>query len=151
MSVYKEAFVELKRDAFEAAKRLGEDFTAAIVAAAEAAQPQAPQISLPPLVPPRENDILPRLVELHLRYHPRAWSLIDISRRSDRDQTIIRVRLPCRHVGWFELNETYLALRHDTHAVFYDFITGVLDGRPFRKCCCVPHEPPPPCTAGVCK
>lgn len=146
--LYREAFHELAQDAFEELKKLGEALVEAAVVKAQEPEPTPAPGHLSLI----NFDTWPMLVRTFLEYHPKPWDLIDVKRLEDDAETIIYVRLPCRHVGSFLVDDTDFArVAFDRPAAFYDFIIDTLDGEPGRRCYCIQHEAPGPCTSGVCK
>ncbi len=70
-------------------------------------------------------------------------------KRAEHPETVVRVKLPCRHSGRYLLDERAifaLGMRE-----FVDYIIDVFEAPPERKCTCIPYEPPTPCTHGVCE
>lgn len=67
-----------------------------------------------------------------------SWTLAEVSRRADRRQTFVTVRLECKHTGWFTIDESELF--SVSGASFVDYVLGVLDGMPKRRCYCVQKE-----------
>ncbi len=99
-----------------------------------------------------------RAAQLHIKLEfaakeicsTRGIKMIDVYRDADTRETIVRARLPCRHVGRYILDETVLVRMSGAREIV-DYVLDVLEAPPHRRCTCVPFIPKPPCTIGVCK
>lgn len=148
---YREAFVELKGAVLEEARGLFDNFEAGLVKAAEEHAKKPPEPA--PRVETRASalftlDSITYIVSTYL--NKRGFKIYDVQRRAGYENTIASVRLPCRHVGTFALDDRKMfSLSHGSEIVNY--VLDVLDGEPTRRCYCVQYEPPVPCTVGVCR
>jgi hypothetical protein len=152
MSVYKQAFVELKGAVLEEARGLFDDFEAGLAKAADELKPKAliPDLGI---VETRASalftlDSITYIVSTYL--DKRGFKICDVQRRAGYENTIASVRLPCRHVGTFALDDQKMMLLSRGSEIV-NYVLDVLDGEPSRRCYCVQYEPPVPCTAGECK
>lgn len=120
MSIYRELFVEVPVALLEAA---------VIEAQTREAQIRHASVS--------------RAAQLHIDFehaareicNARGIKMISTYRLADDRITVIRVRLPCRHVGHFELDETML-LRAASPREVVDYILDTMDREPHRRCFC---------------